>query len=939
MHQIVLSFSIVSTGFPGTNNATRSTVINFSHSDLSMTNGFITNHAKAKLQTNQSHISANSFSTKPTHGILKVILEQNGRSLGSNTLNAGDRNSSGNAKPLLYALADICADRPRVPEHNGSTNGRNSCHDETVGGKLSPILNGHKSGLETCVQRESRTRSPSANGVIALPDLCADYPREPEHEVSINGKNSDNDEKVGEKTHVLLNGHKNGLKTCVQRDKRSQPPSANGVISNGSSCNSSPSKHISERKIKEKKSTRNKVNGNNHEPQLWLLRKSNDDAASFKMSLIQTSPVNHKTVEKQTEKVNDVQTGLAECRKLPPVPVRSFQNLASLPIEALPPRKRHKIAASYLRNNNNTSTESELLPKLPNNVPQTSNGDPSHPKANSVRRTVWSPVELIQDVPTTSFRVDSVQNGISGDKLDKVSLSESLEKSRDELKSPTQELSSLENDSSDSDKTLVYPLAEECTELSNSLRINDDEEPNVSKTYQSSENKASRINSVSKLINIPSTTAPKERDSHEVTREQVSMMLPMSTETISPTQSPALSSVYTMAKSVTTMPDVISTNFNPNLRHLYRTNEFFPRLAAPMTRLPASIYTRSFGREHGHFEEVSASPVTQRHFQPNQFVSEVNQSSVPPIINHSGIPFSAGRIDPQIVRSNLSDQRTIHQSLLPPMSLVNFMPLQIARPRYVLANDRTTMPILPLLEQPPPILAQPFASARFPTDLRNGSFSLPSLTEKANVSKVGPTLPPFGNGVTPLQSQHPRPSFTDRSEVLERNHDQSTATSLNNFMTIMPDARTNGTSGGSPVVVTPEVPMPVLPMVPPALKENTPSLPPLTSGSNVALLLQAVRGNDQSVEDIAPLKRAPGRGRMTNHVSRGLPVGDSSFLCEICNKVFPLQRLLNRHMKCHSTIKRYSCVFCQKGFNDTFDLKRHVRTHTGKYILSHWHIG
>ncbi|XP_003730387.2 transcriptional regulator prz1 isoform X2 [Strongylocentrotus purpuratus] len=81
--------------------------------------------------------------------------------------------------------------------------------------------------------------------------------------------------------------------------------------------------------------------------------------------------------------------------------------------------------------------------------------------------------------------------------------------------------------------------------------------------------------------------------------------------------------------------------------------------------------------------------------------------------------------------------------------------------------------------------------------------------------------------------------------------------------------------------------------------------------------------------EYAPLKRAPGRSRLNNHVSSGLSMGDSTFLCEVCNKVFPLQRLLNRHMKCHSATKRYNCAFCGKGFNDTFDLKRHVRTHTG----------
>jgi len=55
----------------------------------------------------------------------------------------------------------------------------------------------------------------------------------------------------------------------------------------------------------------------------------------------------------------------------------------------------------------------------------------------------------------------------------------------------------------------------------------------------------------------------------------------------------------------------------------------------------------------------------------------------------------------------------------------------------------------------------------------------------------------------------------------------------------------------------------------------------------------------------------------------------SKFACRVCGKAFTLQRLLNRHMKCHSDTKRYLCTFCGKGFNDTFDLKRHTRTHTG----------
>uniref|UniRef100_A0A915IVW3 C2H2-type domain-containing protein n=1 Tax=Romanomermis culicivorax TaxID=13658 RepID=A0A915IVW3_ROMCU len=54
------------------------------------------------------------------------------------------------------------------------------------------------------------------------------------------------------------------------------------------------------------------------------------------------------------------------------------------------------------------------------------------------------------------------------------------------------------------------------------------------------------------------------------------------------------------------------------------------------------------------------------------------------------------------------------------------------------------------------------------------------------------------------------------------------------------------------------------------------------------------------------------------------------FDCPVCHKKFKLPRLLNRHVKtCHSPTKRFICIFCRKGFNDKFDLKRHTRTHTG----------
>ncbi|XP_070551662.1 putative transcription factor Ovo-like 1 [Ptychodera flava] len=53
------------------------------------------------------------------------------------------------------------------------------------------------------------------------------------------------------------------------------------------------------------------------------------------------------------------------------------------------------------------------------------------------------------------------------------------------------------------------------------------------------------------------------------------------------------------------------------------------------------------------------------------------------------------------------------------------------------------------------------------------------------------------------------------------------------------------------------------------------------------------------------------------------------YTCPLCCKKFFVQRILTRHLKCHSSEKRHHCSYCGKGFNDNFDLKRHVRTHTG----------
>ncbi|TNM93718.1 hypothetical protein fugu_001894 [Takifugu bimaculatus] len=112
------------------------------------------------------------------------------------------------------------------------------------------------------------------------------------------------------------------------------------------------------------------------------------------------------------------------------------------------------------------------------------------------------------------------------------------------------------------------------------------------------------------------------------------------------------------------------------------------------------------------------------------------------------------------------------------------------------------------------------------------------------------------------------------------------------------------------------------------MKVTTGELPAVTAPPSLTPT-SATPTSNQHAPASKPSPAPVGATMLTRSTAQNQNLSSVTFVCQVCQKVFLHQRMLNRHVKCHSDTKRHLCSFCGKGFNDTFDLKRHVRTHTG----------
>ncbi|KAF7697128.1 hypothetical protein HF521_005546 [Silurus meridionalis] len=87
---------------------------------------------------------------------------------------------------------------------------------------------------------------------------------------------------------------------------------------------------------------------------------------------------------------------------------------------------------------------------------------------------------------------------------------------------------------------------------------------------------------------------------------------------------------------------------------------------------------------------------------------------------------------------------------------------------------------------------------------------------------------------------------------------------------------------------------------------HTPSL-----SSNAQLLCSAIQESDSHSSAFICSKNK--KGNIENKALTGLQMTpESPFSCPICHKTFSLSRVMKRHLRTHSDLKRYSCEYCGK---------------------------
>lgn len=70
-------------------------------------------------------------------------------------------------------------------------------------------------------------------------------------------------------------------------------------------------------------------------------------------------------------------------------------------------------------------------------------------------------------------------------------------------------------------------------------------------------------------------------------------------------------------------------------------------------------------------------------------------------------------------------------------------------------------------------------------------------------------------------------------------------------------------------------------------------------------------------------------GSLKNHIASQHAPGPEIYVCNVCEKAFPIKERLRLHLRTHTGDRPYSCKLCPKEFARGGQLVQHMRTHTG----------
>jgi hypothetical protein len=97
-----------------------------------------------------------------------------------------------------------------------------------------------------------------------------------------------------------------------------------------------------------------------------------------------------------------------------------------------------------------------------------------------------------------------------------------------------------------------------------------------------------------------------------------------------------------------------------------------------------------------------------------------------------------------------------------------------------------------------------------------------------------------------------------------------------------------------------------------------------------SIIQQNADGNIEIITEVCNYEQPEKKHDPNDPLRNAETVPTHVFSCTMCERSFPLQQLLDIHMKNHTRERNHPCGYCEKKFFSKYDLGKHILTHTGE---------